>query len=238
VAGSWNTAVGSGALHFGGSGNTAVGYSALQNNHGADNVAIGYDALLNNTTGSGNIAIGVEAGVDVPGNFNNTISIGNNGWLNGFSNQVFIGNPSTSWIGGYKPWSVYSDARIKNNITEEVRGLDFISRLRPVTYYIDIHKARELTGNSETPDFPGKYDAEKVKLSGFLAQEVEQAAKESNYEFDAIKKPHDSHDLYTLSYELFVVPLVKAVQEQQATINKQQLKIDDLEKRLIALEKK
>ena len=75
-----------------------------------------------------------------------------------------------------------------------------------------------LTGNKETADFPGKYDVEKIKFSGFLAQEVEQAAKETGYDFSGLHKPNNSNDPYALSYETFVVPLVKAVQEQQTQI--------------------
>jgi hypothetical protein len=54
--------------------------------------------------------------------------------------------------------------------------------------------------------------------SGFIAQEVEQAAKELNYDFDGIYKPQNDKDTYGLGYQQFVVPLVKAVQEQQQMI--------------------
>ena len=107
---------------------------------------------------------------------------------------------------------------MKNKITEEVKGLEFIKRLRPVTYYRSIKTATSLTSNKETKDFPQKYDVEKIKFSGFLAQEVEKAAEESSYDFDGVHKPKNEHDLYSLSYESFVVPLVKAVQEQQSII--------------------
>ena len=75
-----------------------------------------------------------------------------------------------------------------------------------------------ITGNAEVDDYPEKYDIEKIKFSGFLAQEVEMAAKEANYTFSGITIPETDLDLYTLSYEQFVVPLVKAVQEQQLII--------------------
>ena len=47
-------------------------------------------------------------------------------------------------------------ARIKNKVTEDVKGLDFISRLRPVTYYLNNKAMTTITGNKETPDFPEK----------------------------------------------------------------------------------
>ena len=198
-----------------GGNNVADGaYALLSNLSGNNNVACGYDALELNVTGDNNIAIGNASGTT--GSFFNTISIGNYGWLNAASNQAFIGNASTGWIGGWVGWSTYSDVRIKNDIREDVKGIDFINRLRPVTYHRSIKAMAELTGNKETDDFPGKYDVEQVKYSGFLAQEVEQAAKESGYDFSGIKAPANSKELYSLSYEQFVVPLVKAVQELNA----------------------
>jgi hypothetical protein len=171
-------------------------------------------------------------------NLYNTISIGNDDILNAYQNQAFIGNTSTQWIGGQTTWHTYSDARIKNHIQEDVKGLDFITRLRPVTYYISNRAIISLTGNKETPDFPGKNDNEKTKRSGFIAQEVEQAAKSAGYDFSGYTVPQNAQSLYSLSYEQFVVPLVKAVQEQQVIINTQQKQIRDLEKRLSALESK
>lgn len=242
--GNSNTAVGYFSLYqnINGFQNTAVGVSALSNNTtGINNTAIGHFALENNTTGRNNIAIGVGAGTAPGGNapnIFNTISIGNDDLLNAFQNQVIIGNSSTAWIGGRVGWSILSDARIKNTITEDVKGLDFILRLRPITYHISSKAITSITGNKETPDFPGKYDGEKIKYTGFLAQEVEQAAQAIGYDFSGYHAPKDKTGLYSLSYEQFVVPLVKAMQEQQVIITNQQKQIELLEKRLTALENK
>ena len=45
----------------------------------------------------------------------------------------------------------------------------------------------------------------------------------------------NSNDLYGLRYSEFVVPLVKAVQEQQQIIENQNKKIDQLQKQLETL---
>ena len=58
-----------------------------------------------------------------------------------------------------------------------------------------------------------------------LSQDVEQAMKESGYDFNGVHKPADENDNYSLAYSLFTVPLVKAVQEQQ-------MMIDELKKQL------
>ena len=94
----------------------------------------------------------------------------------------------------------------------------------------------QITGNKPVADYPGKYDIEKIKFSGFLAQDVEKAAKEAGYNFSGITTPKNDKDLYTLSYEQFVVPLVKGMQEQQQLITNQQQQIETLQKRIAALE--
>ncbi len=82
--------------------------------------------------------------------------------------------------------------------------------------------------NTSENDWPGKYDIEKIKMTGFVAQEVEQAAQQSNYDFSGVDKPQTADGLYGLRYSDFVVPLVKAVQEQQQIIEAQKLTIDQL----------
>ena len=49
--------------------------------------------------------------------------------------------------------------------------------------------------------FPGKYDCEKIKYTGLLAQEVEQAAKAANYDFSGCAAPKNQWG--PLSYEQF-----------------------------------
>jgi len=109
-------------------------------------------------------------------------------------------------------------------------------RLRPVTYHINNKAITAITGNKETQDFAGKDDGEKIKYSGFLAQEVEKASKDAGYDFSGYTAPKNKWSLYTVSYEQFVVPLVKAMQEQQKIILNQQKQIYLLQKRLTALE--
>ena len=242
TSGSSNQAFGTYALESNtlGINNSALGTAALRNNTiGNQNTAIGTGALIYNTGGSNNIAIGTFSGtISFAPNVSNTIGIGNDDLLNGSSNQVLIGNQSMVSIGGHVNWGVYSDARIKNTIEEDVKGLDFILKLRPVTYHISSKAITTITGNKETPDFPGKHDAEKIKHSGFLAQEVEQAAKSAGYDFSGYTVPKNQNELYTIRYAEFVVPLVKAVQELQAMIKTQQQQIDLLVKRIEVLEKK
>ena len=73
-----------------------------------------------------------------------------------------------------------------------------------------------------------------------MAQEVEQAAKTAGYDFSGYAAPKNQWGLYTISYEQFVVPLVKAMQEQQVIIEqlqKEVKRLHSIEDRLTALEK-
>jgi hypothetical protein len=52
---------------------------------------------------------------------------------------------------------------------------------------------------------------------GFIAQDVEKTITQTGFTaFDALHAPTSEKDNYSLGYEEFVVPLVKAMQEQQA----------------------
>ena len=71
---------------------------------------------------------------------------------------------------------------------------------------------------------------------GFLAQDVERAAKEAGYDFSGVQKPANPDELYSLRYSDFVMPLVKAVQEQQKMIDDQKNAIDELRQQNMELQ--
>lgn len=86
--------------------------------------------------------------------------------------------------------------------------------------------------DSDTIKFKGKYDQEKIRYSGFIAQEVEKAANSVGYDFSGVDKPKNEKDYYGLRYSEFVVPLVKAVQEQQVMIEKQALQLQQQQQQI------
>jgi len=92
--GSYNTAIGAGALDLNNAdNNTAVGTAALLlNTTGIQNTANGAFALYNNSVGSGNIAIGYQTGSALTTG-NNNIAIGNIG-VAAESNTIRIGDPA------------------------------------------------------------------------------------------------------------------------------------------------
>jgi hypothetical protein len=217
-----NTAIGSQTLmaNVHGAQNTAIGVNALNASAGdgastgIGNTAAGYQSLYFNSTGNYNTALGFGAYMN--SNFNNTMVLG----ADQFSfcnptanNQVWVGDNQVTSIKGQVAFGTYSDARIKNDVEENVPGLIFIKALRPVTYYYDYEKELQLSGGKVNPAHTGKYEIEKIRFSGFLAQEVEAAAAAIGYDFSGVDKPQNGKGLYSLRYSEFVVPLVKAVQE-------------------------
>ena len=91
-------------------------------------------------------------------------------------------------------------------------------------------------GHIDTTNWKGRYDIEKVVFSGFLAQEVEQAARSLEYDFSGVVAPANDKGLYGLRYAEFTVPLVKAVQEQQALIEGQKTEITELKAQLAGMQ--
>lgn len=205
------------------------------NTSGSYNTASCSQSLENNTTGYYNTAIGYTA-FSTGTAYQNSTALGNDAEPGG-SNRVRLGNDAVIWIGGHSPWYNTSDARAKSNINEDVKGLDFILNLRPVTFYFDVAKTDKLIGKVDSSYYAEKYDIEKIKQSGFLAQEVEQAAINAGYDFSGISKPKGDVKYYSLAYSKFVVPLVKAVQEQQEIIEDQKSEISELKTRLTQIEK-
>jgi trimeric autotransporter adhesin len=239
--GDFNVAIGSHALtaNLTGTQNVAVGSGSLGvNNIGTDNVAIGAFAMSFNKRGSFNTTIGNFAGV-ADSNLNNATAIGFNSTVNA-SNKVRIGNAEVTVIEGQVPFTTPSDGRFKFAVQEDVKGLDFVLHLRPVTYQFDTkqfntyirHGVPDSTVAKQSDFQAASTKATAIRRSGFIAQEVEQAANASGYNFSGISIPKNDADNYGLSYETFVVPLVKAIQEQQKIIVAMQEEIKALKSQL------
>jgi hypothetical protein len=210
---------------------TAMGHQALQENvDGNNNTALGKNAGNTNVSGDNNTFLGYQA--DASGDYTNATALGNGTVVNA-TNKVRLGNTAVTVVEGQVFYTT-SDARFKTNITESVKGLEFIKKLRPVSYQYDAKKHAEFLAQNmseETRSLHLNADfgpASAIVHSGFIAQEVEQAAKESNFVTDIVHTPENKDDNYSVSYQAIVVPLVKAVQEQQEMIEKLQAQLNEL----------
>jgi uncharacterized coiled-coil protein SlyX len=220
--------------------NSAIGSFALGSSNGSYNSAIGYFAGGHLPAGNSNTFIGALADVPFGVAVTNSTAIGYQAEVTN-SNSIRAGNTSVISIGGYTGWTTFpSDGRFKKNVKENVPGLDFINQLRAVTYTVDVDaidkKLRPVNEESKRrPDAMGsmaaptveeinaKREKASVVYSGFIAQEVEAAAKGLGYQFSGLDVPKNNNDIYGIRYAEFVVPLVKSVQE----LNK---KLEDAEK--------
>jgi hypothetical protein len=263
TTGSYNSAFGNEALNYNTAGydNTAIGDEVLfYNTAGAFNTAMGVQALKANTSGNTNVAIGFESLVDNQTGFeltglgsltdvsadglSNSTAVGSNAIITA-SNQVKIGNTSVTSIGGQVGWTSFSDGRYKENIKQNVPGLEFINKLQPITYTLNINaiedkllagKPGEKTQVNEPLVKQAAQENSKIIYTGFIAQEVERAANSLHYNFSGVDKPADENkSFYGLRYGDFVVPLVKAVQELSAKDISKDSVIQDLQQQVAEL---
>ncbi|MHC1776287.1 MAG: tail fiber domain-containing protein [Lentimicrobium sp.] len=253
--------------------------SLYSNTDGVGNIAVGKEALHSNISGCMNVGIGsftgkfvnsyqntcigFQAGCFHTFEYSTFLGFNSNSDEDGYSNcmalgycstvkasnQVKVGNSSVSSIGGYADWTTFSDERYKLNVKENVKGLEFILKLRPVTYQLDAHKlASDLgenrmideSGNITTeipsiPDIESRDQKSAIVNTGFIAQEVENAAREIGFDFSGVDAPGNENGYYGLRYAGFVVPLVKAVQEQQSLIETQHKLIVEMQNAIAGL---
>jgi hypothetical protein len=186
---------------------------------GSSNVLIGLQAAMKAATDTDEIVIGA-----------NTTGKGSDSVVIGDTNitDVYFGSTSTCTNGvPCEPGSTasnagaggavvlhaaalnsFSDIRLKKDIQDSDLGLDFIEKLRPVSYY---------------------FKAGDPLLSyGFIAQEVEKAL--GDRATSMVTQANDEMKTYELNYSSIIAPVVKSIQQQQQ-------EIDDL-KQLVAAQQK
>ncbi len=209
ISGDDNAAFGRYAMYANttGDGNVAVGRSAGMNNIGSYNTAVGRHADLYSNTGNYNTAIGSNSGpASGSTNLLNTTAIGYEAYVTA-SNTIQIGNSSVSAVYMRSGVTVTSDRRTKKDIKDSDLGLEFINKLRPISY-------RFKRGNDRL-DY------------GFVAQEVEEAL--DGRVTNMVKQKNDEMKTYSLTYNHIISPVVKAVQELYAMINPLSDKVEKLE---------
>jgi hypothetical protein len=220
TTGGLNTATGLGALYHntGGYYNTANGYQALlSNSTGDSNTAEGYHALQNNT-GSANIGLGVNAGLNLTAGSHN-IDIGNSG-VAAESATIRIGAAAQTraFVAGIRGvttananalpvvidsagqlGTMSSSKRFKKEIKPMDQTSEAILGLKPVTFHY-------------------KSDSTDTAQFGLIAEEVAKVNP------DLVVRDDDG-EIYTVRYEAVNAMLLneflkehREVQEQKATI--------------------
>jgi len=193
TTGNSSTALGTATLqaHTTGTDNTAIGYHSLRCvTTGQLNSALGYASGRSITTGLGNLTLGRDAGrSDSPFEItteNNRIVLGNNNISNAYIKVAL---------------TVTSDLRDKTEIGDVPHGLDFVDKLKPVSF--KFKKSRE----DDTPTGTKHY--------GFLAQDILELEGSDNVIID-----DEQPDKLKYKGEHLVPVLVNAIKELKAEIDK------------------
>jgi trimeric autotransporter adhesin len=247
TTGTLNTAVGVAALTTctTGSSNTAVGYAAMATaSTGTDNSCFGKNAGENMTTGIQNTLIGSNAGQGFA-----ALTTGSNNVMNSYAtagavNQIVIGtdicvgqgdNYFTFGKTGNRVYNQYtvdanwartSDGRLKRNVNDMSLGLSFVNKLRPVSY--------QWKPSYEVPqELVTQYNEQNkmdlgVVMHGFIAQEVKAALDEVGSTYNCGVWSEGSDGTQSISREMFIMPLVKAVQELSAQVTALQAEVNTL----------
>jgi hypothetical protein len=229
--------------------------SMTNNSTGNANVAYGVFSLASNETGSNNTALGSHADVTAVDLNNATaigagalvdasdkVRIGNTdvtsiggevGWTS-FSDERIKDNvnenvPGLVFIKALRPVTYHFNVAKENALLgvqhNSVKDIS-LPQLKGIKM-----GGKDLTMPSLT--MPGmkniaaneNHEIEKIQFTGFLAQDVDKAAKSIGYDFSGIDK---SGKIMGLRYSDFVVPLVKAVQELSKQNEYLQKQIEEL----------
>ena len=241
TTGALNIAIGSGVLSANttGTSNVGIGGNCLVQSTNSNNVAIGTGSMYALTTGANNTAIGTQAADSLTTGTGNVI-IGSYAdasaaggvdqivigyYVTGQANtNVTIGNSSGKIYNAYTvnaTWTQTSDGTMKNIIGPDTLGLSFIKRLNPIKFTwkpqnelpIDHPYYKEINGRDTN-----------VVVHGFVAQEVKAALDaEGCTTFNGWDQGSDG--IQAISREMFVSPLVKAIQElsEQIEILKEEI---------------
>jgi len=198
-----------------GAATVAVGFKAKESGGPADSVFFSSFAGQLNTIGAKAVLGGHYTGRYSGGAVNNTLV----GWysyqVNGYggNDQSLLGRGNNNAYNCvFVGWTNVSDCRDKTNIQPLTNlGLNFIRKLNPVKYKWDRRQNYVDECGFEYGVKDGTLKQDKVQY-GFLAQEIEFAAKSLGQNFDAVT--YDNfRDQYTVNYLDMVASLTKALQE-------------------------
>ena len=225
--------------------NTAIGHHAGTTIvNGYYNTLVGGNAGDTINSGLANICIGRGSDTSAD-DTDNAICIGID--ITAAGNDFSFGKDSNVVTNDFdtdNAWSRSSDVRLKKNIANQTLGLDFINDLRTVKYNwkpnneLDssdsqlAHLRKDEEGRKEDhEDFDGtifNHMNTTATMHNFIAQEVKAALDTAGVsDFGGWKEDH--YGVQQVSREMFVIPLVKAVQELSTALDAALARIATLE---------
>jgi hypothetical protein len=193
----------------------SVGHRAGQARTAALITTFGAFAGNCNTGNSNNIAVGFYTSRFEGGAYNvihvGRYAVNRNGYSTPNQTSLGVTNNRTAcvWVG----WSNVSDSRDKSNITPftDNLGINFLRKLRPVSFNWDKREEYQDKCGFEYGVKDGTL-AEDKEDYGFISQEVEAAARNLGFKFDAVSYG-DYQDSYSIAYLDFIPVLAKSLQK-------------------------
>lgn len=232
--------------------NTVVGGYAGEKMVGNGNALFGYSSGGALTTGDSNTLIGRDAGYrmvtgETMKTANNVTCIGAYSCVSG-SNQIQLGNSETTPY-AYQPLQLRSDIRDTTDIRDSDLGIDFILGLRPVRGkwniredYLEKNEVQVGISKNGQPiyetrikfnktDYLAKTKKRTRDHEWFIAQEVETLCKKMGVDFSGLhhSSVNGGSDVYSLGYDSFIPPIVKAIQDCWNKITILENRIEKLE---------
>ena len=225
--------------------NIAIGFAAGNAlSTGFHNTLMGTDCGQTIQDGARNTLYGKSVNVTAS-NVEDAIGLGNN--IAVAANDFTFGKNGASATCDFDADAVFthsSDLRLKTNIADAVLGLDFVNDLRPVTYKwktaadLDANDAElahlRLDKDSnpvDHEDFDGTLincRNTELTMHGLIAQEVKTALDTAGVSrFKGWSE--DQYGVQGISKEMYVIPLIKAVQELSTKLDAALARIATLE---------
>jgi hypothetical protein len=198
---------------------------------GQYSISLGSQAGANNT-GNTNVFLGAFAGGGASA-YSNISCLGYSSVVTG-DNQLQLGNTNAVPY-AFAAVQIRSDARDKTDVSDTELGIEFITRLRPVQGRWDIREdytERNEDGSVTTHPKDGSRKRKRFH-QWFIAQEVAELCEALAVDFAGLQHHavNGGEDVYSLGYEEFIPPTVRAVQQCWERLN-------DLEERIRSLENK
>ena len=176
------------------------------------------------TTGNYNAVLGSDCNVSASGAANQTVlgySVTGNA-----DDSLCFGNGSTDSAIAYGATSITapSDIRLKEDIQDEVVGLDFINELRPVTFQWkkakDVPSEMKAHSDSEERVMNGKHN------HGFIAQEVKEVIDKHGLK-EGFDMWSEVDGRQRIGESALIPMLVKSIQELSAEVEQLKPKAHD-----------
>lgn len=176
----------------------------------ADNSTAGGTAL----SISGKISTAAKTGINGIAAMNSVVPLTDNTYTCGASGFSWAAIYSTTAL------NVTSDKRVKKDVQDSDLGLEFINSLRPVSYKLIVGEKKLVKEATKTQEAVYEEVQGQRTHYGLIAQEVKEALGEKDSAIWCLRDKDNNQSQQSLRYEELIAPLIKAVQELSAEVER------------------